>query len=146
MVIVVRHIFGFILGILVAPAMLYATGWGVMQAQALKTQTGAKLFVALGAMAAAGLVVGVLMVARWSSPLATLLPGLALVAWTIVYAVNPARAALELPGANAIKPTMETLLFTGVYGMLGVALMMPTLHPSRWRGKYASDRSGDEFF
>jgi hypothetical protein len=146
MVIVVRHIFGFILGILVAPAMLWATGWGVMRATELKNQTGANLFVAIGAMGAAGVVMGVLMVARWSSPLATLLPGLGLVGWTVVYAINPQRAALELPGTAAIQPTMETLLVTGVYGLLGMALMMPTFHPSRWRAKGAADRSGEEFF
>jgi hypothetical protein len=146
MVIVVRHIFGFIVGILVGPAMLWATGWGVMRATELRGQTGANLYIAIGAMAVAGLVVGVLMVARWSSPLATLLPGLGLVGWTVVYAVNPQRAALELPGTDAIQPTMNTLLVSGVYGLLGVALMMPTFHPSRWRAKGAGDRSADEFY
>lgn len=145
MVIVVRHIFGFILGLLVAPALVWATGWGFMRAQELKNNTGTNLFAALGAMAAVGLVVGVLMVAKWASPLATLLPGLSLVSWTIVYALNPQRAALKLPVGDAIEQGMETLLITGIYALVGLALMIPTFTPSRWRGRGAN-RNDDDFF
>jgi hypothetical protein len=144
-VIVLRHIFGVVMGILVAPALLWGSGWGFVRAGELKAQSGANLFVALGAMAAAGLVLGALMVAQWASPLATLLPGLGLVAWTIVYAVNPGRAGLELPFGDDVLRGMETLLVTGVYGLLGLALLIPTFTPSRWRAKALSERDADYF-
>jgi hypothetical protein len=146
-VIAVRHFFGFILGIVVAPGLVLATGWGFMRTQQLRNDPGGSLTLAIAALAAAGLVIGVLMVAKWASPLATLLPGLSLLGWTIVYAVNPGQAALQLPVNKLVYQGMESLLVAGIYGLVGMALLIPTFTPSRWRSNRMEMRDhGDSYF
>ena len=57
---------------------------------------GQKLWIALGAMAAVGLVVG-LVVAGRVSPLATFVPSMVLLAWTVVYSLDMNRAMSLIP-------------------------------------------------
>ncbi|MFI6502495.1 hypothetical protein [Nonomuraea typhae] len=136
-----RHFAGLLLGVVVTAAVLVGGGWAVQQAltagQAVPPG-GQRLWIALGSMAAVGLVVG-LVVAGRVSPLATFVPSLVLLAWTVVYALDPGRALSLVPN----QPTMhwlvneagagnKTLLSTGVHGLLGVVLFIPVLIPSRW--------------
>lgn len=146
MVIVVRHFFGFLLGIMVAPGLLWVTGWGYLRTQQLRNDPGSSLYLAIAALAGAGLVIGVLMVAKWASPLATMLPGVGLVGWTIAYAVNPGQAALRLPVDPDVYRSMESLLVAGMYGLLGMALLMPTFTPSRWRSNKSEPAYRDDGF
>ncbi|WP_246081053.1 hypothetical protein [Nonomuraea mesophila] len=96
------------------------------------------LWIALGSMAAVGLVVG-LVVAGRVSPLATFLPSMVLLAWTVVYALDVNRALSFVPDEPSMHQLVReagagarTLLTTGVFALLGVALFIPVLMPSRW--------------
>lgn len=97
-----------------------------------------KMWIALGAMAAVGLVFG-LVVAGRISPLATFVPSMVLLAWTVVYALDMNRALSFIPAEPSVNQIIrdagggaKTLLTTGVYALLGVALFIPVLMPSRW--------------
>ena len=86
------------------------------------------------------IVQGLVLVGR-VSPLAAFIPSLVLLAWTVVYVLDVSRAA-ELAPTGPIGQVdlaqsgrgMLSLLSTGVFGMLGVALFVPVLMPSRWAG------------
>ncbi|QYC42545.1 hypothetical protein Nocox_24710 [Nonomuraea coxensis DSM 45129] len=140
-----RHLGGFLIGVVVTAAVLAGGGWAVTQAaaQAAAQATAPppdnqKLWIALGAMAAVGLVYG-LVVAGRISPLATFVPSMALLAWTVVYALDPGRALSLVPAEPSVNQIVreagagaQTLLTTGVLALLGVALFIPVLMPSRW--------------
>lgn len=134
-----RHFVGLLIGLVVTGVLLIGGGWAVQQALASTTPPGGqKLWIALGAMALIGLVLG-LVVAGRVSPLATFVPSMVLLAWTVVYALDMNRALSLIPSqasANQIVRDAafgdKTLLTTGVYALLGVALFIPVLMPSRW--------------
>ncbi|MDF5753912.1 hypothetical protein [Spongiactinospora sp. TRM90649] len=145
-----RHFLGLLLGVVVTAAILAGAGWAAEramgQAATPATASGAPLWIALGIMAAVGLIVG-LVVAGRVSPLATFVPSLVLLAWTVVYALDVTRAVSLIPD----DPTMHELLLragagdrilltTGVFALLGVLLFIPVLLPSRW----VSEREPDE--
>jgi hypothetical protein len=77
----------------------------------------------------------VVIVARWASPLASLVPALALLALSAYFLVDPG-TVLDLPGkvppAGDLDQGLRTLMGSGVYAMLGFALLMPTWAPRRW--------------
>jgi hypothetical protein len=150
-----RHFVGVLVGLVVAAALLVGAGWAVQEGVAAAVggsgaaappgeavppvaEAGARLWIALGGMAGAGLLLG-LVVAGRISPLATFVPSMALLSWTVVYALDPPRAISLVPDDPSFHEVllqagrgMITLLTTGVYGMLGVALFVPVLFPSRW--------------
>ncbi len=135
-------------------AVLGGGGWAVQQsltgAQG-NPAGGQQLWIALGAMAAVGLVVG-LVVAGRVSPLATFVPSMVLLAWTIVYALDMNRALSLVPDQPSMHEIVRqaaagsrTLLTSGVLALLGIALFIPVLMPSRWsRGHDDEDDDYDE--
>ncbi|MEV5589486.1 hypothetical protein AB0L05_28330 [Nonomuraea pusilla] len=150
-----RHLGGLFIGLVVTAGVLGGGGWAVRQ---LSGPAGGPppqqtLWVALGAMAAVGLVVGLVMAGR-VSPIAAFVPSLVLLAWTVVYALDTARALSFVPSDPSLDPLVRdvgagaaTLLTTGVLALLGVALFIPVLMPSRWsRGDVDDDdyESGQE--
>ncbi|MGP3958090.1 hypothetical protein ACTWPT_18960 [Nonomuraea sp. 3N208] len=97
-----------------------------------------QMWIALGAMAAVGLVFG-LVVAGKVSPLATFVPSMVLLAWTVIYALDVNRALSLIPSEPSVNQIIrdagfgaKTMLTTGVFALLGVALFIPVLMPSRW--------------
>ncbi|MGW4796288.1 hypothetical protein ACWEPC_28090 [Nonomuraea sp. NPDC004297] len=130
-----------LVGLVVTAAVLGGGGWAVQQAAANAAATppvDQKLWIALGAMAAVGLVAGLVMAGR-ISPMATFVPSLVLLAWTVVYALDANRALSFVPVEPSVNQIVRdigtgarTLLTTGVYALLGVALFIPVLMPSRW--------------
>ncbi|MFB9629929.1 hypothetical protein [Nonomuraea helvata] len=136
-----RHLGGFFIGLVVTAALLGGGGWAVQQAvgnAAANPPDNQKMWIALGAMAAIGLVYG-LVVAGRISPLATFVPSMVLLAWTVVYALDVNRALSLIPSEPSVNQLIrdagsgaKTLLTTGVYALLGVALFIPVLMPSRW--------------
>ncbi|MGP3910773.1 hypothetical protein [Nonomuraea sp. 10N515B] len=97
-----------------------------------------KMWIALGAMAAVGLVLG-LVVAGRVSPLAAFVPSMVLLAWTVIYALDVNRALSLIPSEPSVNQIIrdagfgaKTMLTTGVFALLGVALFIPVLMPSRW--------------
>ncbi|WP_433323696.1 hypothetical protein [Spirillospora sp. CA-294931] len=143
-----RHAFGFLLGVLLTPALTYGTAWGYVQAgrsfdgsgQAITDHT--RMYGSFALLAAVGLVVGVIIVARWASPLVSLVPALALLGLSVSFLVDPG-SVLDLPGrlppGGELDFGLRMLLGTGVYAMLGFALLMPTWAPRRWRSPRDED-------
>lgn len=143
-----RHLGGLLIGLVVTAAVLGGAGWAVQHAVVsgqATPQGGQALWIALGSMAAVGLIVG-LVVAGRISPVATFVPSMVLLAWTVVYALDTNRALTLLPDGPAVNQIVrdavtgaETLLTTGVLALLGVALFIPVLMPSRWARRYDED-------
>ncbi|MEV5410345.1 hypothetical protein AB0K60_16090 [Thermopolyspora sp. NPDC052614] len=150
-----RHVFGFLLGILVTAALLFGTGWatqGAVQGAAnlIAPVNQTQVLVALGAIAATGLVLGLVLVARLS-PLTVFVPSIVLLAWTVVYVLDVTRAMNLAPVAGNLQQDlvragrgMQTLLASGIYLMLGIALFIPVLMPSRWAGPEHDDDDFDD--
>ncbi|MEU5882579.1 hypothetical protein [Spirillospora sp. NPDC047279] len=146
-----RHAFGFLLGILLAPALVYGAAWGFVQAgqsfdgvgQEITDDT--RIYGAFALLAAVGLVMGVIIVARWASPLVSLVPALALIGFSVYFLVDPG-AVLDLPGkvppAGDLDSGLRLLLGSGVYAMMGFALLAPTWAPRRWSGRRDDDDDG----
>src|SRR6266849_131215 len=99
-----RHVFGFGLAVVMALAMFFAGAWGYLRllrlpapAAGLPAQGGSLLvyngvLAALAAVAATGLAAGILVAVPRISPLAAGLPGLLLIALTLLYLVSVRRA------------------------------------------------------
>ncbi|MFG1695358.1 hypothetical protein [Nonomuraea sp. NPDC049309] len=153
-----RHFAGLLVGLVVTAAVLGGGGWAVRHAldvAAATTLDEKTLWISLGSMAAVGLVVG-LVVAGHISPLATFVPSMVLLAWTVVYALDVNRALSFIPSGQSMNQIVleagegaRTLLTSGVYALLGVALFIPVLMPSRWSrqqddydDEYESSRQG----
>ncbi|MBO4270294.1 hypothetical protein [Microbispora triticiradicis] len=138
-----RHFFGLLLGVVVAAALLVGGGWASQEAvrgavQNVDPVRDTRMLIALGVMVVVGLLLGLVLVTR-VSPLATFVPSMALLAWTVVYLLDVSRAASLVPTGPSVHAELLqasrgalTLLSTGVYALLGIALFLPVLMPSRW--------------
>ncbi|WUI03547.1 hypothetical protein OHR68_17585 [Spirillospora sp. NBC_00431] len=136
-----RHAFGFVLGVLLTPGLVYGAAWGYVQAGQSFDGTGqeitdrTRIYGAFALLAAVGLVMGVIIVARWASPLVSLVPALALLGFSAWFLIDP-DGVLDLPGKVPPSGDMDfglrMLLGSGVYGMMGLALLMPAWAPRRW--------------
>lgn len=140
-----RHFVGLLVGLVVTGVLLIGGGWAVQQALGGIGTTpvvGQKLWIALGVMGAIGLVLG-LVVAGRISPLATFVPSMVLLAWTVVYALDMNRALSLVPTEPSVNQLVrdvatgdKTLLTSGVWALVGVALFIPVLMPSRWSRRH----------
>jgi hypothetical protein len=160
-----RHLYGVALAVLLAAAVYFGAAWGYTlvfngvgaSASANSGQptanggglpaAGGSLFlnghVMLGGglMLAVGLAIGLLMVLPRVSPLAAGLPGLALVAWTALYVTDVREAVKLIPWpTHGFGIGFEILLFDGLLGMAGLAMIVPLFVPSRWRSAPQSAR------
>lgn len=150
-----RHAFGFILGVLLAPALLYGAAWGFVQATRSYDVAGqditdrTRMYGAFALLAAVGLVIGVIVVARWASPLVSLVPALFLIGISIAFLVDPHRL-LDLPGkvppGGDLDSGLRLLLGSGIYGILGFALLAPAWTPHRWSSRRNDDEESEEYF
>ncbi|WP_141576218.1 hypothetical protein [Actinomadura sp. WMMA1423] len=150
-----RHAFGFVLGVLLTPALVYGAAWGYVQAGQSFDGTGqeitdrTRIYGAFALLAAVGLVTGVVIVARWASPLVSLVPALALLGASAYFLFDPGRA-LDLPGrvppAGDMDFGLRMLLGSGVYAMMGFALLMPAWAPRRWGSGRRDDAADVDFY
>ncbi|GAA3804212.1 hypothetical protein GCM10022226_25030 [Sphaerisporangium flaviroseum] len=148
-----RHFLGLLLGVVVTAILLAGTGWASQDAYRGMTSVAAgaasavdpvrdtKALIGLAAMLVAGLILGLVMAGR-VSPLATFVPSMALLAWTVIYALDVNRALGLAPVDPSMNPMivqsgkgMQELLGMGIFAMLGIALFIPVLMPSRWAGR-----------
>ena len=144
-----RHFSGFVLAIVAALAIFFGGGWGYLRLLRVPTAHQAvaslpaggglllhhhQVLYAMAALGAVGLLIGLLMAIPWISPLATGLPGLALLALTGLYLVRVHQAVKLIPLRNhPYGLGFEALLFNGLLGLVGLAMVVPLFVPSRWR-------------
>ena len=142
-----RHLIGVALAIVMAAAVFFAGSWGYLKllagpANRVLPAGGGSLIhdhavlEGFGALLAVGLLAGLLMALPVISPLASGLPGLALLGWTGLYLFNVRRAVQYIPLKSQTYATgFEALLFDGVLALAGLAMIIPLFVPSRWRSR-----------
>ena len=141
-----RHLIGTGLAVVVSAAIFLGGGWAYGRLFAAGLAAGhqnlsgrsfvsdSSVTIPLGVMAGVALLIGLALLIRWVSPLATGLPGLVLVASTVLYVVSPARVVRYIPlKAHDFGVGFEDLVTTGILGAAGVVLVLPLFFPSRWR-------------
>ncbi len=138
-----RHLIGLLLALATAAALFFAACWGIAQITALHGPggglgagrlTSVHGLAAIAAVLGTGLLIGVALAAPRISPLAGGLPGLVLLAWTGLVIAHSALALryLPFPGSEDTA-VLVYLLVHGMLGLLGAAMIVPMLVPSRWR-------------
>jgi hypothetical protein len=148
-----RHLVGVVLAVVMAAAVFFAASWGYLK---LLTRPGRLSGLPVGGsggslvhdhaaleglavLAAVGLLAGLLIALPRISPLATGLPGLALLAWTGLYLFSVRHAVQYVPlRTRAYGMGFEEMLFDGVLAMAGLAMIVPLFVPSRWRRRPAA--------
>jgi hypothetical protein len=146
-----RHVIGIGLAVGLAAAVFFGAGWGYVRllrvpvvngaASTLPAQGGGLLhdsnvLYAFAAVAGTGLLAGIFIAVRQISPLAAGLPGLVLIAWTVVYGFSVRRAVHYIPlRGDAYGLGFEAMLMNGVLAAAGLALVVPLCVPSRWRAR-----------
>jgi hypothetical protein len=140
-----RHLVGVILAAVLAAAVFFAASWAWLKIQ--PAPLGATSLIhhhrvileAIGALAGVGLLAGLLMALPWVSPLASGLPGLALLGWTALYLFDVPRALNDIPlRSHPYGAGFSTLLQHGLLGLAGAAMIVPLFVPSRWRRRRAA--------
>jgi hypothetical protein len=152
-----RHFAGFILALVMSAALFFGAGWGVARIIALHgtnhglatapALTSLHGLLAVAAVAGTGLLLGILLAVPGISPLATGLPGLALLGWSALVVLGNRDSArlLPYPGSH-YAAGFSFLLLNGMLAVLGAAMIIPLLIPTRWRrpGAYADDYDDDD--
>jgi hypothetical protein len=147
-----RHVTGLVLAIGLAGAVFFAAGWGYSRLLRVALSAagtsglpapGANLLhdttvlSAAGALAGTALLAGIFAAAPRISPLAAGLPGLALVGWSVWYALSMRAAVQHIPlRADAYGAGFTAMLETGLLAAVGLALVVPLFIPSRWRPRW----------
>jgi hypothetical protein len=145
----VRHAIGILLAIGLAAAIFFAAGWGYLRLLVIPVVNGgastlpahgggllhdSNVLYAVAALAGTALLAGILIAVRQVSPLAPGLPGLVLIAWTVVYGFSVRRAVHYIPLRGDTYGTgFEAMLMNGLLAAAGLALIVPLFVPSRWR-------------
>jgi hypothetical protein len=142
-----RHLIGIGLAVVLSAAIFFGGGWAYNRlftrnlgsewtppAGGGNFMSNSAVTYGLAAMAGVALLIGLALVIRWVSPLATGLPGLVLVAWTTLFVTGPTRVVDYIPlKAHSFGLGFLGLGSTGILGAAGVVLVMPLFFPSRWR-------------
>jgi hypothetical protein len=152
-----RHLIGIALAVALAAAVFFGGTWGFYRlflrngpgaAWSLPAGGGglignSTVTLGLGAVVGTALLAGLLLVIPRVSPLATGLPGLVLLAWTVLYLVTPGRAVHYIPlKSHSFGLGFAGLGTTAILGAAGIVLVMPLFLPSRWR---RSPADGDDY-
>jgi hypothetical protein len=146
-----RHLIGVLLALVLAAGVFFAASWGYLKLLVGPSSLGTlpagggsllhhtAILEGLGALAGVGLVAGLLIALPRISPLASGLPGLALVAWTGLYLFSVRHAVQYIPlKTRAYGMGFEAMLFNGVLAVAGLAMIIPLFVPSRWRRSLAA--------
>ncbi len=149
-----RHWIGMILAVVMAGVLFFSGAWGYLrllrfpavggQLSQLPAGGGSltsdhRVLLALAAIAGTGLLAGILVAVPRISPLAAGVPGLLLLGWTALYLVSVRRAVGLIPlRSDAFGAGFEAMLFNGILGAAGVAMISPMFVPSRWRARRTS--------
>jgi hypothetical protein len=145
-----RHLIGVVLAIVMAAAVFFAGSWGYLKLLIGPAKGGVlpaaggslihnhAVLEGFGALLAVGLLAGLMIALPVISPLASGLPGLALLAWTGLYLFSVRRAVQYIPlKSQSYHAGFEAMLFDGVLALVGLAMIIPLFVPSRWRSRRA---------
>jgi hypothetical protein len=139
-----RHLIGVVLGVLTGGAVYVGAGWGVDKITTLHAG-GSSLssthgLIAVAAVAAVGLLAGILLAVPAISPLAGGLPGIVLLGWSALMVTSTGRATRLIPlHTHTFAVGFHGMLTTGVLAVLGAAMIVPLFVPSRWRRRYEEE-------
>jgi hypothetical protein len=107
---------------------------GALPAAGGSLLSNGSVLLALAVLAVTGVLGGVLVAVPRISPLAAGLPGLLLIAWTVLYLVSVRWATTVIPMRSySFGAGWEALLFNGVLGAAGLVMIVPMFIPARWR-------------
>jgi hypothetical protein len=140
----VRHITGFILALAMSAALFFGGGWGIARIIAAhgggeELGSGHALLnthslLAVAAVFGTGLLLGILLAIRGISPIGTGLPGLVLLGWSTLVIIGSRYALRLVPlHGSSYAAGFTTMLLHGVLLLVGAAMVVPLLVPSRWR-------------
>lgn len=140
-----RHFLGFVVGIVLAPVLLYAGAWGLRRGMVIVLEAEAtgrtareydgRALTAFLVLLAVGILLGVLATARWLSPVAPLVVGLAFLVATLAMVVR------SQPTVNLIHRHLHghpagyliVGLTSGFVALVGGLMLVAAVAPSRWR-------------
>ena len=144
-----RHRIGIVLAVVMTGVLFFPGAWGYLrllrvpapsdQLSGLPAGGGSLIsehhvLLALAAVAGTALLAAILVAVPRVSPLAAGLPGLLLLGWTGLYLASVRQAVDLIPlRADPFGAGFEAMLFNGVLGAAGLALIVPMFVPSRWR-------------
>ena len=139
-----RHVIGFFLALAVSAALFFGAGWGTSRFSGLQSGQGLRTVTAwtslhnvipVAALAGTALLLGILLVVRRVSALATGLPGLVLIGWSALVLLRGSHALTYIPmSGSRYGAGFATMLSSGFLLFLGIAMIIPIFMPSRWRG------------
>ena len=156
-----RHRIGIVLAVIMTGVLFFPGAWGYLRLLRLPVPAdqlsdlpagGGSLIsehhvlLALAAVAGTALLAGILVAAPRVSPLAAGLPGLLLLGWTGLYLANVRQGVDLIPlRSDPFGAGFEAMLFNGVLGAAGLAMIVPLFVPSRWRTRPITGAVDDEF-
>ena len=156
-----RHRIGIVLAVIMTGVLFFPGAWGYLRLLRLPAPAdqlsdlpagGGSLIsehhvlLALAAVAGTALLAGILIAAPRISPLAAGLPGLLLLGWTGLYLANVRQGVDLIPlRSDPFGAGFEAMLFNGVLGAAGLAMIVPMFVPSRWRTRPLTGTVDDEF-
>ena len=156
-----RHRIGIVLAVIMTGVLFFPGAWGYLRLLRLPAPAdqlsdlpagGGSLIsehhvlLALAAVAGTALLAGILVAAPRVSPLAAGLPGLLLLGWTGLYLANVRQGVDLIPlRSDPFGAGFEAMLFNGVLGAAGLAMIVPLFVPSRWRTRPLTGAVDDEF-
>ncbi|MEV0316582.1 hypothetical protein [Nonomuraea fuscirosea] len=133
-----RHALGVVAGLLLPPLAAAGLWYGIGELSLQLAQTLRLSWIALGVLVATGILLALLIGSRLS-PVASLLGGLAFLAVGALPFVELTTGARLLPSdllPNPMRSGFQTLSYSGLHLVLGVALLVASVFPSRWRGRH----------
>jgi len=132
-----RHILGVLLGIVVVPAIFGALfEANERQKAVLQTfqTTGTDHWAEMACFAAVAVIIGGVSGSR-ISPLASLVPGLVIGGFGVLWVVQPNNRSDTLFPAG-LRASYVTFGVSGLYLVIGGALLVASLFPARWRHRF----------
>lgn len=146
-----RHRIGLVLAVIMTGVLFFPAAWGYLRLLRLPPVTGQlsqlpagggsllsnnNVLLAFAAIGGTGLLAGILIAVPRISPLAAGLPGLLLLGWTALYFVSVRQAVDLIPlRSDPFGAGFEALLFNGILGAAGLAMIVPMFVPSRWQSR-----------